>query len=223
MTIYLFFASNNKVVLLKYILEPVFVCFVLTERVEPLLFLLMQVSVTRLQCRTWILLPPLAFGCGPPSLTLLTDRCEPLWGPPLPTTQFQMELRGRGRGGNQGRDETLPDVEPPPDSRWPTERAPADGGSLLRPRVEPAALQAAGLSEGGGESGRRGEQGRVKKKYSAQADSQVPSGVTDVSVAWHRCSHGEQVSIFGLSCITLLTLGNAHTNTYTLDGSRLTE
>lgn len=61
-----------------------------------------------------------------------------------------MELRGRGRGENQRRDRTLPDVEPPPDSRWPTERAPADGGSSLRPRAEPAALQAAGLSEGRG-------------------------------------------------------------------------
>lgn len=58
-----------------------------------------------------------------------------------------MEPRGRGGGGNGRRDKTLPDVEPPPDSRWPTERAPADGGSLPRPRVEPAAPQAAGLSE----------------------------------------------------------------------------
>lgn len=198
------------------------------ERVESVLFLLMQVSVTWLQCRTWILLPPLAFGCGPPSLTLLTDRCEPLWGPSLPTTQFQMELRGRGRGrgGNKRSDETLPDVEPPPDSRWPTERAPADGGSLLRPRVEPAALQAAGLSEGEGESGEdESEQGRVKKKIfrAGRLSGIFRSNRCKRSVApmfsrrtgfdiWPQWQHAAH----------LRKRTHAHTNTYALDSSRLT-
>lgn len=68
---------------------------------------------------------------------------------------------------------------------------------------------------GEGESGAdESEQGRVKKKYSEQADSQVSSGGTDVSVAWHRCSDGEQVWMFGLGCNTLLTLRNAHTHTH---------
>lgn len=44
--------------------------------------------------------------------------------------------------------DAAPDVGPPPNSHWPTERAPDDGGSSPRPHAEPAALQAAGLSEG---------------------------------------------------------------------------
>lgn len=50
--------------------------------------------------------------------------------------------------GKVRRGDTLPDVGLPPDSRWPKEKAPDDGGSLLRPHAEPAALRAADLSEG---------------------------------------------------------------------------
>ena len=75
------------------------------------------------------------------------------------------------RQEKEGTEDTSPDVEPPPDSHWPTERAPDDGGSSPRPHAEPAALQAAGLSEGeeagADERGRDGE----SRNYSEQADS----------------------------------------------------
>lgn len=64
------------------------------------------------------------------------------------------ERRGKLSQGEsrqeEGTEDTSPDVGPPPDSHWPTERAPDDGGSSPRPHAEPAALQAAGLSEGEG-------------------------------------------------------------------------
>lgn len=65
------------------------------------------------------------------------------------------------RRGEDETEDTLPDVGPPPDSHWPTERAPDDGGSLPRPHAEPAALQAAGLSEReeAGADEREGERG----------------------------------------------------------------
>lgn len=44
--------------------------------------------------------------------------------------------------------DVLPDAGPPPDSHWPTGRGRDDGESLPRPRAEPAAPRAAGLSGG---------------------------------------------------------------------------
>lgn len=67
----------------------------------------------------------------------------------------------------KGTGDTLPDVGPPPDSHWPTERAPDDGGSSPRPHAEPAALQAAGLSEGE-EAGADERERRVKIIQSRQ-------------------------------------------------------
>lgn len=82
------------------------------------------------------------------------------------------------RRGEDVTEDTLPDVGPPPDSHWPTERAPDDGGSLPRPHAEPAALQAAGLSEreeaGADERGRGRQRERERgesRNYSEQADS----------------------------------------------------
>lgn len=37
--------------------------------------------------------------------------------------------QGDSRQEEEGGGDTLPDVEPPPDSHWPTARAPDDGGS----------------------------------------------------------------------------------------------
>lgn len=58
----------------------------------------------------------------------------------------------------------LPGAGPPPDSRWPTERAPDDGGSSPHPHAAPAALQAAGLSEEEGEKTAADELGSGKRK-----------------------------------------------------------
>lgn len=44
--------------------------------------------------------------------------------------------------------DALPDAGPPPDSHWPRGRGQDDGGSSPRPRAEPAARRAAGLSGG---------------------------------------------------------------------------
>lgn len=75
--------------------------------------------------------------------------------------------QGESRQKEEGTGDTLPDVGLPPDSRWPIERAPDDGGSSPRPHAEQAALQAAGLS--GGEETRADEtERRVKIIQSRQ-------------------------------------------------------
>ena len=74
--------------------------------------------------------------------------------------------QGESRQADEG--DALPDVGPPPDSHWPTERARDDGGSSPRPHAEPAALQAAGLS-GGQETG--ADEREESQNYSEQADS----------------------------------------------------
>lgn len=69
--------------------------------------------------------------------------------------------------GKKRKEKEIPDVGPPPDSHWPTKRAQDDGGSLPRPHAEPAAPQAAGLSE----REMRADEREESKNYSEQADS----------------------------------------------------
>lgn len=74
------------------------------------------------------------------SHSMSLDMCFPL--------SLSPTNRCEERRGEEVTEDTSPDVGPPPNSHWPTERAPDDGGSLPRPHAEPAALRAAGLSEG---------------------------------------------------------------------------